>query len=319
MGASGSMAALDLRRLAWSVTLLIAVWLHTVMSLPSAHDDVTEIACSTTAGDFEIQLIHSWSPRGVARFVELVQAGFFDEQIFYRVIPGFLTQFGVAAKPEVQAVWNDRTFPDEPKKTGFEHGTVSFAGAGENSRSCHVFIAMKPGGLGLGHAPHETPLGRISKGIEFLDSLAHRYEATGYPDLTELQGEIGAHGNIAAKDYPKLDRIKTCKVKEPTLPTMEEVTPRPPPPRPPKHALRERLDEGGEWQRENTGAAADVDLFPQHAPLPEEKPNSAANLFMFFVLGIVALGIGLFSRKKFGFGIGKRASLAHFIGRETKN
>jgi len=48
---------------------------------------------------------------------------------------------------------------------------------------------MQPGGNNLGSAPHETPLGRISKGIEFLENLSRHYRATGYPDLTELQGE----------------------------------------------------------------------------------------------------------------------------------
>ena len=140
---------------------------------------------------------------------------FFDDQIFYRVIPGFLTQFGVAADPHVMESWNLKQFADEPKKVGFEHGTVSFAGAGDNSRSCHIFIAMQPGGNNLGSAPHETPLGRIVEGIQFLDRLASNYVKSGYPDLTELQSKIGQRGNVAAKDYPKLDRIYTCRVKDP--------------------------------------------------------------------------------------------------------
>ena len=144
--------------------------------------------------------------------MSVLQSNFFDDQIFYRVIPGFLTQFGVAANPAVMKKWNDQRFPDEPKKASFEHGTVSFAGAGADSRSCHVFIAMEPNGLGLGGALHETPLGRIVTGIGFLDKLTDNYEKAGYPDLTELQGQIGQEGNSAAKAYPKLDRIHTCRL-----------------------------------------------------------------------------------------------------------
>jgi len=107
---------------------LITILFTMSYALPAADDsDTTEISCVTTAGTFEIRLIHvlhphksqsdsslysydnvillpaqSWSPLGVARFIELVEAKFFDDQIFYRVIPGFLTQFGVASKPEIQ-------------------------------------------------------------------------------------------------------------------------------------------------------------------------------------------------------------------------
>jgi len=74
---------------------------------------------------------------------------------------------------------------------------------------------MEPNGVALGSAPHETPLGRIIAGIGFLDRLAKNYVKSGYPDLTELQGQIGQLGNIAAKSYPKLDRIQTCRVVDP--------------------------------------------------------------------------------------------------------
>lgn len=136
---------------------------------------------------------------------------FFDDQLLYRVIPGFLVQFGVAAKPEVMKKWDNKRFPDEPKKQQFKHGTVSFAGAGEDSRSCHLFIAFKPHGETLGQAPHESPIGEVVAGLKVLDNIQENYGKAGYQDLSFLQSGISASGNIAAKDYPKLDRIKTCR------------------------------------------------------------------------------------------------------------
>eukprot|EP00928_Gymnodinium_smaydae_P049101 TRINITY_DN32916_c0_g1_i1.p1 TRINITY_DN32916_c0_g1~~TRINITY_DN32916_c0_g1_i1.p1 ORF type:complete len:345 (+),score=33.48 TRINITY_DN32916_c0_g1_i1:73-1107(+) len=181
-----------------------------VTPVPSAFG-LRHISCDTTAGSFNITLEDALSPYGVARFVELVDDGFFDDQVFYRVIPGFLTQFGVAADPQMQAKWDPRTFPDEPKKARFKHGTVSFAGSGLNSRSCHVFIAFQPSGIHLGGAAHETPLGQVTAGIEVLDTIQRNYQSAGYADLTHLQGDLRRDGNSAVASYPKLDRILRCR------------------------------------------------------------------------------------------------------------
>jgi len=170
------------------------------------------VTCETTAGSFLIELTDWWSPKGVSRFLTLVQTGFFDGQLLYRIVPGFLVQFGVAADPNVQAEWQHNTISDEPPKTTFQHGTVSFAGSGADSRSCHVFIAFKPDGLTLGRALHETPLGRITAGIDVLDAIQRNFTNSGYGELNGLQDALVAKGNAAAKDYPKLDEVKWCRI-----------------------------------------------------------------------------------------------------------
>eukprot|EP00966_Prymnesium_polylepis_P276579 6389970-Prymnesium_polylepis.1 len=94
--------------------------------------------------------------------------------LFYRVLPGFLIQFGVAADPAQHAKWDwypgpngEKIWPcpplaDEPNRAEFRAGSISFAGAGENTRSCHVFIAMEPyGSKVLGSGPHETTIGFV--------------------------------------------------------------------------------------------------------------------------------------------------------------
>eukprot|EP00296_Roombia_truncata_P008081 JP446550.1.p1 GENE.JP446550.1~~JP446550.1.p1 ORF type:complete len:294 (-),score=38.94 JP446550.1:135-926(-) len=167
------------------------------------------VRCETTKGDFTIEMHREWAPVGHDRFIELVNDHFFDDQILYRTIPGFLVQFGVASDPAVQAKWSSR-IPDDPDlKIPFELGTLSFAGAGPNSRSCHMFIAMEPSGRGLGGALHERPIGKIVKRKEA--KVVEKFYS-GYGDLTFLQGQIASRGNIAAVDYPLLDRIKTCTV-----------------------------------------------------------------------------------------------------------
>lgn len=190
--------------------LLVACLLLAVASVLAAQ--TTEVYCQTTAGDFSITLDRDLSPLGVDRFLELVADKFFDDQIIYRVIPGFLMQFGVAATPAIHSKWDSKRFQDEPKQSTFKHGTVSFAGSGVHSRSCHLFIAFEPNGVQLGNAPHETPIGAITGGIEVLDAIQSHYHAAGYGELTFLQDNIATQGNTAADEYSKLDRINWCRV-----------------------------------------------------------------------------------------------------------
>lgn len=56
---------------------------------------ITDISCETTAGDFTMRLRRNWSPNGFDRVIELVKRGFFDRTHFFRVVPGFLVQFGM--------------------------------------------------------------------------------------------------------------------------------------------------------------------------------------------------------------------------------
>merc|ERR1719329_674165 len=171
-----------------------------------------QVRCSTTAGAFTISLDRSWSPLGVDRFLELVNFKFFDGQLIYRVIPDFLFQFGVAAIPQVQAHWDGKRFKDEPKVVPFEHGTVSFAGAGQDSRSCHIFVALAPQGTRLGSAPHETPIGKVTAGLDVLDRIVANAKAANYGDLTDLQQKLISQGNSAAARHTKLDAFNSCHV-----------------------------------------------------------------------------------------------------------
>ena len=157
-------------------------------------------------GDCIIVCERNYSPAGVDRFLELVQAGFFDDQVLYRVLPGFLVQFGVAAKPEVQSRWEDERIADEPNRCTFRAGTVSFAGGGTDSRSCHLFVALSPNGAQLGGAAHEATIGHVQE-VEVFEKIASRFEANHpeLPDLQSIQRDMVSQGNEAASDYPDLD------------------------------------------------------------------------------------------------------------------
>ena len=100
-----------------------------------------------------------------------------------RVLPGFLVQFGCASDPEVQAQWKDAKIPDEPNRATFRQGTVSYAGGGTDSRSCHLFVALSPKGAELGGAARRVQvLGhvRVVERVQDADLVVEPLELLGF-------------------------------------------------------------------------------------------------------------------------------------------
>ena len=98
------------------------------------------VRLTTTKGDVIIEVTRDWSPRGADRFYNLVRAGYFTDCAFYRVIPNFMVQFGISARPDVNRAWASASIPDEPRKQSNKRGVVSFATSGPNTRSTTLFI-----------------------------------------------------------------------------------------------------------------------------------------------------------------------------------
>ena len=171
----------------------------------------TRVRFSTTAGECHVTVDRALSPAGVDHFLELVDSGFFTDMLLYRVMPGFLVQFGVAADPTVQQRWQDVKLEDEPNRATFRGGTLSYAGNGVNSRSCHLFVALSPQGCALGKAAHEATIGHVDD-VKVFERVAENFDQSGYPDLGGLQDDLVLRGNEAAAEYPKLDRIVSAEV-----------------------------------------------------------------------------------------------------------
>jgi cyclophilin family peptidyl-prolyl cis-trans isomerase len=175
-----------------------------------------QVRCETTAGEFTIELHRGWAPNGHDRFVELVDAGFFDDQIIYRVLPGHAVHFGIAPDPAVQALWQTSTIEDDPpRQIPFTKGTVSFLGNSPlpNSRSTHILISDEPHGASMGNAHHERPIGRIRDASESSLFLQSCYSE--YGDTNHLKVALTKRGNSAAAKFPELSRIETCYLVQP--------------------------------------------------------------------------------------------------------
>lgn len=163
----------------------------------------------TTQGEFTIKVTRAWAPNGADRFYNLVRHHFYDGAAFFRVLPGFMAQFGLSAYPEVSKVWENATIKDDAIIQSNHRGFVSFATAGPNTRTTQVFInygnneALDKSGF--------SAFAVVSDGMEVVDKLYNGY-GEGAPDgHGPDQGLIGSRGRAyLEKSFPKLDTIRSA-------------------------------------------------------------------------------------------------------------
>ncbi|MEO7085453.1 MAG: peptidylprolyl isomerase [Gemmatimonadaceae bacterium] len=170
--------------------------------------DSFRVAFETTKGRFVVQAYRGWAPRGAERFRDLLEAGFFDNEKFFRVVPGFMAQFGLASEARWNQPWDSKPIPDDSVKGTNARGVVSFATMGPNTRTHQLFINLvdNPRLDAMGFAP----IGRVIEGMSVVDSLYNGYGED--PN----QGFIQSLGNVyLERSYPKLDGIKTARILAP--------------------------------------------------------------------------------------------------------
>jgi peptidyl-prolyl cis-trans isomerase A (cyclophilin A) len=167
----------------------------------------------TTKGPFDVKVHRNWSPKGADRLYYLVSNGYYDGIRFFRVIDGFMAQFGAAGDTAVARVWRDRRVVDEPVKKHNTRGMLTFATSGPNSRTTQLFINYRDNSSL--DASGFTPVGEVTNGMAVVDSLYNGY-GEGAPDgRGPDQAQIGREGNAyLIRDFPRLDHIVTARVTE---------------------------------------------------------------------------------------------------------
>ena len=160
----------------------------------------------TTKGMFTIKVTRSWAPNGADRFYNLVRAGFFTDVAFFRVIPGFMAQFGISPNPAVSRIWADANIQDDPVKESNTRGTITFAQtSARNSRSTQFFINY--GDNSRLNADRFAPFGEVTKGMDVVDKIYSGYGEQ--PDQGAITGQGKAYLD---KAFPRLDRIMTATI-----------------------------------------------------------------------------------------------------------
>jgi peptidyl-prolyl cis-trans isomerase A (cyclophilin A) len=167
---------------------------------------------TTTKGDFVVEVTRAWSPRGADRFYNLVKYHYFDGTAFFRVMQGFVAQFGISSRPDVSQAWENAKIADDPVTQSNARGTLTFATAGPNTRTTQIFINLNDNsnplnGMGF------SPFGKVTSGMEVVDKLYSQY-GDGPPDGSGPdQGRIEREGKAyLEKAFPLLDTIKTAVI-----------------------------------------------------------------------------------------------------------
>jgi peptidyl-prolyl cis-trans isomerase A (cyclophilin A) len=177
--------------------------------------DLYKARLDTSKGVVIIDVRRDWAPNGADRFYNLVKNGFYDDTRFFRVISGFMVQFGISGTPEISAPWRTATLKDDPVKQSNRRGTITFATSGPNSRTSQVFInfADNSGLDGQGFAP----FGQVSSGMNVVDSLFSGYGEGAPRGRGPDQGRIQREGNAyLVKDFPNLDYIRKATIEKGT-------------------------------------------------------------------------------------------------------
>ncbi len=177
----------------------------------AASPDSFQVKFATSKGDFTVEVIRAWAPRGADRFHRLVSEGYFKDVRFFRVLPGFMAQFGMSGDPALNAKMDTLRIADDPVTQSNKRGMVTFATSGPNTRSNQFFINYRDN-ASL-DVQGFAPFGRVVDGMKAVDAMYSGY-GEGAPDGSgPRQDSIAIAGNEYLKRaFPKLDYIKSATI-----------------------------------------------------------------------------------------------------------
>jgi peptidyl-prolyl cis-trans isomerase A (cyclophilin A) len=174
-------------------------------SLKAKAPAVFKAQFTTTAGDFVVEVHRDQAPLGADRFYNLVKNGFFTNAAFFRVVPGFIVQFGLSANPAVNKAWMSANIKDDPVMGTNKRGTLVFATAGPNTRTTQLFINF--GENGRLDASGFAPFGTVTDGMDVVDKIY-----SGYGERPDQQAITEQGDAYIAKNFPKIDKIKAARI-----------------------------------------------------------------------------------------------------------
>lgn len=171
-----------------------------------------KVRFETSKGPIVIQFTREWSPNGVDRVYQLVQANYYDDVRFFRVLPGFIVQFGMHGDPATNSRYVAQPVRDDPVKQTNKRGMVTFAKSMmPDSRTTQLFINVADNGPMLDPPSQQgfAPIGEVIEGMSVVDRLYSEYGEA----ASQRQPEIAAGGNaFLNREFPKLDFVRTARI-----------------------------------------------------------------------------------------------------------
>jgi peptidyl-prolyl cis-trans isomerase A (cyclophilin A) len=181
--------------------------LKTPAALKDKAPETYKVDFDTSKGKYVVEVTRAWSPNGADRFYNLVKNGYYNDTRFFRVVPGFMVQFGIHGDPSISAAWRVARIADDPVKESNKRGYITFATAGPGTRTTQVFINFGDN-AGLDRQGF-SPFGRVISGMEVVDSIYSGYGES--PDQTQLQSAGNAY---LAKNFAKLDYVRSATIEK---------------------------------------------------------------------------------------------------------
>jgi peptidyl-prolyl cis-trans isomerase A (cyclophilin A) len=183
----------------------------TAASLAQQGPDSFDVAFHTTKGPFVVRVRRSWAPKGADRVFHAVSARYYDEVRFFRVIPGFMAQWGFHGSPAVNDAWEAMPIQDDPPKGSNVRGTLTFATRGRGTRTVQLFVNRQDNknldALGF------VPVGQVVDSMMVVDKLYSGYGEGAPNGLGPSQRQIALYGNTyLKKSFPELDAIDSARV-----------------------------------------------------------------------------------------------------------
>lgn len=175
--------------------------------------DRFQVIFDTTKGSFTLEVDRSWAPRGADRFYNLVKIGFFQEIALFRVLDGFVAQFGISGDPRISEKWSTANIEDEPVQASNLKGFITYAHGGKDTRTTQFFINLADNvNLDQNGFP---PFGKVIEGLSVVESFYSGYGECAPRGRGPAQGLIQVQGNKYLKSqFPELDYIEKATILE---------------------------------------------------------------------------------------------------------
>lgn len=194
-----------------ALMLVLASLLATPVAAQEQAPASYKVQFDTSKGAFTVQVMRAWAPKGADRFYSLVKSGFFDDVRFFRVVTGFMVQFGINGNPATMARWRDAPINDDPVAQSNKRGTITFATAGPNTRTTQVFINFADNTF-LDQSGF-APFGRVVSGMNVVDALNAEYGEGAPRGRGPAQDRLQREGNAyLVKEFPRMDFVKKATI-----------------------------------------------------------------------------------------------------------